>query len=209
MKPFDLLTFEAPLNVPELACGPVVLRPFRPSDLHLVREATADPYIATITSVPAVYSDDEGRAYIERQHDRARDGHGYSFVIADSAEPDHALGSVGLWLREIESGRASVGYWLVPSVRGNHVATQALLGLVDFAFDVLAIPRLQLFVEPWNTASARTAERAGFTREGLLRGWERIHGQQHDAYAYVLLHEDRNGPTGSESVSGSAMESAS
>ena len=37
----------------------------------------------------------------------------------------------------------------------------------------LAIPRLHLFVEPWNAASARTAEAAGFDREATLRGWER------------------------------------
>jgi RimJ/RimL family protein N-acetyltransferase len=56
-----------------------------------------------------------------------------------------------------------------------------------FAFEKLAIPRVHLFVEPWNVASARTAESAGFRREATLRGWERIDGSQRDADCYAQL----------------------
>ena len=60
--------------------------------------------------------------------------------------------------------------------------------MVSFAFGALSIPRLHLFVEPWNVASARTAEAAGFHREATLRGWERIDGEQRDADCFALLH---------------------
>ena len=62
--------------------------------------------------------------------------------------------------------------------------------MVSFAFGVLSIPRLHLFVEPWNVASARTAEAAGFSREATLRGWERIDGEQHDADCFALLRSE-------------------
>jgi ribosomal-protein-alanine N-acetyltransferase len=190
MRLFTLSTFAPPLLVPELRSGPTVLRPFSRADLPLVRDAATDPYIPTITSVPARYSDREGRAFIERQFERSDGGHGYPFVIAAAEEPHRGIGAIGLWLREIDSGRASIGYWLVPSARGRHLATWALRGLVTFAFDGLAIPRLHLFVEPWNVASQRTAEAAGFAQEGLLRGWERVAGTQHDAFSYVLLRQE-------------------
>jgi ribosomal-protein-alanine N-acetyltransferase len=179
---FALSTFEPPLVVPEIPCGPVLLRPFMNSDIGLIRHAATDPYIPTITSVPKVYSDDGARAFIARQHSRSNDGHGYPFVIADAAHPDRGVGGLGLWLREIEDGRASVGYWMSPTSRGQRFAGWALRGA-----DVLAIPRLHLFVEPWNVASQRTAEFAGFTQEALLRGWERIDHEQHDVYCYALL----------------------
>ena len=190
MKEFDLELFAPPLRVPRLKGGPVVLRPFAFGDLDLVAVASADPQIHSITSVPRIYSLEEGGAYIERQHQRATSGDGFSFVIADASEPGQGLGSIGLWLQEIESGRASVGYWLVESARGKGLAGHALRALCTFAFDKLAIPRVQLFVEPWNVASARTAEFAGFTREATLRGWERIEGEQKDADCYALLHSE-------------------
>jgi [ribosomal protein S5]-alanine N-acetyltransferase len=193
VTPFDLSIFEAPLTLPELRYGSILLRGFALSDLPLIRQAAEDPYIPTITSVPPAYSDDSGRAFIERQHRLALDGHGYPFVISNASNPHQGLGALGLWLREIENGRVSIGYWVVPSARGRHAAGLALRAAVDYAFGVLAIPRLQLFIEPWNAASQRTAEYAGFSQEALLHGWERIGGTQHDAYCYALLHQNWTG----------------
>lgn len=190
MRTFDPASFAPPLHVPVLEAGPVLLRPFETSDLALVRLAAVDPVIPSITSVPRGYDDDEGRAFIERQFRRGAEGDGYSFVIAERSEPDVGIGSIGLWLEEIESGRASIGYWVVKSARGHGFAGCALRGVVDFAFGELAIPRLQLFIEPWNVASTKTAIAAGFTREALLRDFERIDGQQHDAECYALLYQD-------------------
>jgi ribosomal-protein-alanine N-acetyltransferase len=192
VTPFDLSVFAAPLTLPELRNGPILLRGFGLSDLPLIRRAAEDPYIPSITSLPATYSDDAGRAFIERQHRLASEGHGYPFVICEAADPHQGLGALGLWLREIENGRVSIGYWVIPSARGRHVAGVALRAAVSYAFEVLAIPRLQLFIEPWNAASRRTAEYGGFTNEALLRGWERIDGTQHDAYCYALLRQDWN-----------------
>ena len=77
-----------------------------------------------------------------------------------------------------------------PAARGHGLAACALRAIVAFAFNELAVPRLHLFVEPWNIASARTAEAAGFRREATLRGWERIDGTQHDADCFALLHTE-------------------
>jgi [ribosomal protein S5]-alanine N-acetyltransferase len=190
MSAFDLTAFTPPLRVPELVCPPVVLRPFALSDLAMVRQASADTLIPSISSVPRRYTDDAGRAFIARQNARDAEGDGYSFVIALHDEPKAGIGSIGLWLQDIESGRASIGYWLVAGARGHGLAAHALGAVVSFAFGALSIPRLHLFVEPWNTASARTAEAAGFAREATLRGWERIDGEQRDADCFALLHSE-------------------
>jgi ribosomal-protein-alanine N-acetyltransferase len=195
MSGFDPMAFTPPLRVPELAAPPVVLRPYALSDLALVRQASADPFIPSISSVPRRYTDDAGRAFIARQHARDVEGDGYSFVVARHSAPRAGIGSIGLWLQEIESGRASIGYWLVAEARGHRMATHALRAVVAFAFGTLSVPRLHLFVEPWNVASAKTAEAAGFTREATLRGWERIDGEQHDADCYAFLCADWSGPT--------------
>jgi [ribosomal protein S5]-alanine N-acetyltransferase len=187
MSTFDLAAFTPPLRVPQLASPPLVLRPYAVSDLAMVRQAAADPFIPSISSVPRTYTDDAGRAFIERQHARGAEGDGYSFVIAPEDDPKTGIGSIGLWLQEIESGRASIGYWLLAGARGRGLGAQALRAVVSFAFEALHVPRLHLFVEPWNVASARTAEAAGFHREATLRGWERIDGEQRDADCFALL----------------------
>ena len=86
--------------VPVLAAGPFRLRPFVLADLSAVREAAQDPYIPLITTVPAPFTETEGRRFIERQWDRARRGSGYSFAITDSTN-GRAIGQIGLWLDDI------------------------------------------------------------------------------------------------------------
>lgn len=175
--------------VPELAAGPFRLRPFALADLDLIREASADPHIPLITTVPAEFTDEAGRAFVERQWDRARQGTGYSFAIAETAS-GRAVGQAGLWLRDLGQGRASVGYWVAGSARGRGAAGHAVAAIARWAFTGLLIPRLELYVEPWNQASIRTAEQAGFRREGLLRSWQEVGGERRDMYMYSLLPAD-------------------
>ena len=190
MSTFDLSTFTPPLHVPRLHAPPVLLRPWEPSDLAMVARASRDPLIPSISSVPREFTDESGQVFIERQRARATHGDGYSFVITLEDDPGAGIGSIALWLNEIEGGRASIGYWLVAAARGSHLATHALRAVVTFGFAELAIPRLHLFVEPWNVASVRTAEAVGFRREATLRQWERIDGEQRDAECFALLHAE-------------------
>ncbi|HEY6492786.1 MAG TPA: GNAT family N-acetyltransferase [Trebonia sp.] len=183
----------ASLIVPTLTAGPFRLRPFTLADVDAVREAAGDPYIPLITTVPAAFTEDEGRRFIERQWNRAEHGTGYSFAIAD-ANSDRAVGQVGLWLKDLDEGRASVGYWVIRSGRGRQAATSAVQALARWAHDELQIPRLQLCVEPWNTASVMTAEKAGFRREGLLRSWQEVGGTRRDMYMYARVPGDPTAP---------------
>jgi RimJ/RimL family protein N-acetyltransferase len=179
----------APLSVPRLDAGPFVLRAFTLDDVGVVREASADPHIPLITTVPAVFTADDGRRFIERQWSRAERGTGYSFAIAD-AETGRAVGQAGLWLKDAAEGRASVGYWVAGSARGRGTAACAVRALARWGHGELRIPRIELQVEPWNVASIRTAELAGFRREGLMRGWQEIGGERRDLLLYARLAGD-------------------
>jgi RimJ/RimL family protein N-acetyltransferase len=79
---------------------------------------------------------------------------------------------------------------VIRSARGRRAAVRSLQALALWAFRDLRIPRLQLYVEPWNTASIVTAERAGFAREGLMRSWQEVGGSRRDMYMYARLPGD-------------------
>jgi RimJ/RimL family protein N-acetyltransferase len=177
-----------PLVVPELVAGSnLVLRPWVLDDVDLVREAAADELIPLITTVPSAYSDAEGIAFIERQWARASTRQGYSFAIARTAD-GRAVGQIGLWPHA--QGRASLGYWVAKSARGQGIALAALRAVSFWGLSVVAIPRLELYVEPWNVASWKTAERVGFKREGLLRSWQEVGAERRDMYMYSMLAGD-------------------
>jgi RimJ/RimL family protein N-acetyltransferase len=178
------------LVVPTLYAPPYRLRPFEITDLDLVRETSTDPDIPLMTTVPAVFSETEGIAFIERQWSCARVGQRYPFVIADAAT-DRGIGAIGLNLRNLDEGRASIYYWVVRSARGRGAATRALRAVAAWALGELLIPRLELVVEPLNVASIVTAERGGFRREGLLRAWQPVGNERLDMFMYSRLARDR------------------
>jgi RimJ/RimL family protein N-acetyltransferase len=84
-------------------------------------------------------------------------------------------------------GRAEIGYWVVASARGRGVAAEAVALVGDWAFANLHLHRLGLYIEPWNLASIRTAERAGYEREVLLRRWQVVAGEPKDMWSYARL----------------------
>ncbi|WP_218924475.1 GNAT family N-acetyltransferase [Streptomyces sp. st140] len=179
-----------PLTVPSMSAGPdFVLRPWEMSDLPLIREASLDPYIPLITTIPTPYSEAAAEAFVRRQWERAATGAGYPFAIVRSRDR-RPVGAIGLWLRELPEGRASLGYWLTDLARGQGVARAALRTVTGWALRDLGVPRLQLYIEPWNTASARIAEDIGFRREGLLRGWQQVGDERRDMAVYALLNSD-------------------
>jgi RimJ/RimL family protein N-acetyltransferase len=156
----------------------------------MVRELSADPYVPQISTLAANASDQEARAWVDRQLNRFAEGIGYSFAIADAAT-DRALGEIGLWLADLSQGRATAGYFVIPAARARGVAASALMALTSFAWTIPVLYRIELYIEPWNTGSVRTAERVGFEREGLLRSHQEIGGRRRDMLLYAIIRPAR------------------
>lgn len=165
--------------------GPVSLRAFRETDVVMVEELATDPYIPLIGSLPPHADTVAALAWIERQHTRMPEDVGFSFCIAD--EQDRPLGFAGLWTRGLPGGRATAGYAICPSARGSGVATHAVKALTTFAWTLSGLHRIELYIEPDNLASRRTAERAGYLYEGVLRQHQEIGARRRNMCLYATL----------------------
>ena len=172
-----------------VAYGPVILREFSDADLPMVQELSADPYVPLIGTLPPNASRQEAQDYIDRQRGRLAEGIGFSFAIAEAGN-GRGVGGIGLWLAGLDHGRATAGYCVIPSTRGRGIASAALTALASFAWTIPELHRIELYIEPWNTGSVKTAERAGFEREGLLRSHQEIGGQRRDMLLYAAIREN-------------------
>ena len=187
---WQTIDVSVPLRLPRLEDTHVVLRAFVDGDAHLIQDVSTDPFIPLITSVPDVPDIEAARAFLHRQQARLDDHAGYSLAIADSAS-NEALGQIGLWLPDLMQGRVSIGYWVAARHRGRGIAKHALALISTWGLGLPGVHRLELYVEPWNQASWRTAERVGYQREGLLRSWQTVGQERRDMYMYSLLPRDR------------------
>ncbi|TDK28293.1 N-acetyltransferase [Arthrobacter crusticola] len=153
-------------------------------------ELSRDAYVPTTGTLPAHASHQQALAWVERQRQRHNEGTGFSFAIAVAAT-SRCVGQIGLCTQELNKGRAQAGYGVIPRERGRRIAARALLALLDFAWTIPELHRVELYIEPWNTASIRSAEHAGFQREGLLRSHQEIAGVRRDMLVYASV---RNPP---------------
>lgn len=84
-------------------------------------------------------------------------------------ETGHLVGSDGLHRIDWQVRKFEIGYWVRTSCAGQGYITEAVSAIADFAVQELQAARLEIRCDSRNTQSARVAERAGFTLEGILR----------------------------------------
>jgi RimJ/RimL family protein N-acetyltransferase len=174
---------------PPLSDGVVTLRPWTIRDVDAIYDACQDPEIAYwIPLVPTPYKRSDAREYVQRTKASWRNGTDAFFAVADAAS-DAVLGSIGMRLHG--DGRATVGYWVASEARGRGVATRAVKLLSRWALDAVGLDRLELMAEPENAASCTVAERAGFTREGVLRAYLPTRRGRRDLVMFSLLPQDQ------------------
>lgn len=156
----------------------------------MAQELSTDSYVPAISSLPFNANSEQALAWVRRQQTRHKEGSGFSFAIVES-ETDVTVGHCGLWLPELGDGRGSAGYLVAPSSRGHGFAADALAALTAFGWTIPKLFRIALFIEPWNIGSIRTAEHAGYTREGLLRSHQVIDGTRRDMLLYAAVKPDQ------------------
>jgi [ribosomal protein S5]-alanine N-acetyltransferase len=152
----------------------VTLRRWRVDDTELVAEGALDEYTALIEGLAR-----EG--WLDR-HVKDRWAH----VIELDGD---AVGGISASRRHVP-GIAELGYWVVERARRQNAATEAAIELCRWLLQSTNVERLQATVEPWNVASRRVLEKAGFQREGLLRGYASWGGGRRDVELYARLAAD-------------------
>ena len=117
---------------------------------------------------------------------------GGSLVVADSH--DDPLGTVSwhpvLYGPNLESQAFDIGISLRPFARGLGHGARAQRMLAQYLFATTDVHRVQASTDVTNTAEQRALERAGFTREGVLRGAQWRRGAWHDLVSYARLRDD-------------------
>ncbi len=83
-----------------------------------------------------------------------------------------------------------MGVAIAPEARGRGYGTAAQRQLARYLFAHTQANRIQATTEVTNFAEQRALEKAGFTREGVLRGAGFQGGRWHDGLLYSVLRTE-------------------
>ena len=161
--------------------------------------------------IPLPYTEDDARAYIESTRQGWASGTTTNFaIVVDRRSRSARSASAGTRSPTTESRRSATG--LRAEARGHGVCTRALkLASRWAAGGATEWSALQLRADEENPASRSVAEKAGFTREGILRSsrYNPRLGRRVDFVMYSLLRGElasrrRRPPTAARPSSGRA-----
>ncbi len=175
---------------PPLPTGSIRLRPWTEADIAWqVDMFQGDTELERWGDSPIPYTEETARNDLERKEQRRHDGEAVFFAVEDASSGE-LLGGVQLINVNNTRATAGIGYWIATPARNRGVATAAVQLLCAWAFEALGLKRIELWTVPCNVSSERVAEKAGFTREGVLRSYAEIRGRRTDAVMYSLLPGD-------------------
>lgn len=125
---------------------------------------------------------------VEWRHD---EGYGlFLFRMSD----DMLLGGVNLThLRRGVAQTASLGYWIGEAHARQGYMTDALRTLLPYAFQQLALHRIEAACLRENEASRRLLLKVGFHEEGMARQYLRINDRWQDHLLFGLVASDLAG----------------
>lgn len=152
------------------------MRPLAMEDLDDLLEIWSDP--VAMRYYPATRTREELVPMVERTAENfARDRTGF-YVMIDR-ETEEWIGQCGLLWQSVDGvDELEIGYQCKPRHWGKGYASEAAIGLRDFAFDELDRSHLISLVRPINRASAGVARKVG------MKVWKRtlFKGMQVDVY---------------------------
>jgi aminoglycoside 6'-N-acetyltransferase len=115
--------------------------------------------------------------------------HGTLVVV--TVDGDQVVGDVGYRQVRYGPGSASVAYnigiTIAPEQRGKGYGVEAQKLLAEYLFTVYPIMRVEAMTDVTNSAELRALEKAGYTREGVVRKAQWRTGNWHDMVLFSKL----------------------
>lgn len=181
----------------ELRGQRILLRPLVGSDFEAWREVRirAREWLVKWEPRPLPGQPDpteDRRIFAARCGARERErqlGTGYGFGIF--IEGRRFAGEINL--SSVQRGpfqNAYIGYWIDEAAAGHGYTPEAVVAVCRFAFEDLALHRLQASIIPRNTASHRVAAKVGLRNEGTALRYLEIDGVWEDHIRYAITAED-------------------
>ena len=161
-----------------------VLRPWRDADRDdLIRAANNRKVWRNMThTFPHPYTKHDADLWLAIAADP-----GASIQLAIDVE-GRAVGGIGAIAGEgIFTATAQFGYWLGEPHWGRGIATAAAVALAERIARGRLFARLEAQVFDWNPASMRVLEKAGFSREAVLRSAATKDGYLIDTVLYARV----------------------
>jgi len=180
------LPFELPLETDRL-----VLRLAREDDVDALVEYSSDPVVCRYLPY-----EPRDRKEIEKSMERrlgftefTPEGHPL-FLHVELKETGEMIGEFLLFSRNVEARQGEIGYALNPKHQGKGYGLEAATALMDVAFKVGNLHRIEAKCSAANTPSWKLMEKLGMRREAHFKEQALFKGEWDELLIYAILQRE-------------------
>jgi RimJ/RimL family protein N-acetyltransferase len=132
---------------------------------------------------PHPYSEEDGKNYIQMVLNQPKPATNLAIAIDGKA-----VGSIGIVLRtDVERITAELGYFIGENYWSRGIMTEAVKQMTAYAFANFPLQKVYATPFDFNTASQKVLEKAGFTREAILKKAAIKNGEIIDLHYYSII----------------------
>lgn len=177
------------LVTPDLETARLRLRPFRDSDADDLFAQQSSSHVLRYWDAPPWTDPQRSHTFIATCRRMAEEGTGVRPAVVRRSDGAF-LGWCTLNSWNPVNRSISLGYCYGEHAWGRGYATEAAGTLLEWAFGVLDLNRVQAETDTRNTESGRVLEKLGFCHEGTLREDCVVDGYTSDSHVYGLLRRE-------------------
>ena len=169
----------------------VRLTPLKIEDYEkLVDFAINEPDLWTYSLIQA-NSPDKMKVYIEKAIEGRKNSNSYPFLVFDKRKNQYA-GSTRFYDVQIENATLQLGFtWYGKDFQGTGINKNCKYLLLEFAFEVLKMERVEFRADNENTRSINAMKSIGCIVEGVLRSnTYKPNGKRRDSIVLSILEDE-------------------
>lgn len=130
---------------------------------------------------------EDSKAFIQSSQEQQKQNLGFQCGIWYRHQ---LVGIIGFHRIDWLNRNAEIGYWLSEAFQGKGIMTQSCRYIVDYAFTLLQLHRIQIRCATENKKSFAVIERLGFFKEGMTRQAEFLYDHYVDLYVFGMTADD-------------------
>lgn len=165
----------------------LIARAMRPTDVGPFVAYRSNPDIARYQSWES-YTLEQGRALVEEMQALRPGipGKWYQFALEDVASGE-LVGDLAARVNPADHRELEVGFTLAPQHQGKGYATEALTGLLDYAFESLGVRRVIAVTDALNHSAAALLARVGMRQEAHFKENVFFKGSWGSEFVFAIL----------------------
>jgi [ribosomal protein S5]-alanine N-acetyltransferase len=145
-----------------------------------------EPRVAGTALPPEDFRNFSARCALRERERQLGSGFGFGIFVGGRFAGELTLSSIQRGPFQC----ASVGYWIDEALAGRGYVPEGVVACLRFAFDELALHRVEISIIPRNAASRRVVEKLEIRLEGIAERLLSIDGVWEDHARYAITSEE-------------------